>query len=253
MPDRITVLHFSPTGGTRRAALLLAQHIASQVEEIDLTLPQLPEKEFAPQDVVLVAGPVYGGRLPALMVERLQKFTGGGARAVSAAVYGGRAYEDALVELDDLLEAQGFCVTAGTALLAEHSIVRDLAAGRPDAQDEAQLVAFGARIAKKLDKGEKSVPQVPGNRPYREWTGMPVVPMAGDACVSCGECAKSCPAQAISLENPSQTDQTRCITCMRCVAVCPTKARALPAPVQGMLSQKLAPFMQKRPENELYL
>lgn len=253
MPDRITVLHFSPTGGTRRAALLLAQHIASQVEEIDLTLPQLPEKEFAPQDVVLVAGPVYGGRLPALMVERLQKFTGGGARAVSAAVYGGRAYEDALVELDDLLEAQGFCVTAGTALLAEHSIVRDLAAGRPDAQEEAQLVAFGARIAEKLDKGEKSVPQVPGNRPYREWTGMPVVPMAGDACVSCGECAKSCPAQAISLENPSQTDQTRCITCMRCVAVCPTKARALPAPVQGMLSQKLAPFMQKRPENELYL
>ena len=74
-----------------------------------------------------------------------------------------------------------------------------------------------------------------------------------DACVSCGECAKSCPAQAISLENPSQTDQTRCITCMRCVSVCPTKARALPAQVQGMLAQKLAPFMQKRPENELYL
>lgn len=253
MPDRITVLHFSPTGGTRRAALLLAQHIASQVEEIDLTLPQLPEKEFTPQDVVLVAGPVYGGRLPALMVERLQKFTGGGARAVSAAVYGGRAYEDALVELDDLLEAQGFCVTAGTALLAEHSIVRDLAAGRPDAQDEVQLAAFGTRIAEKLDKGEKSVPQVPGNRPYREWSGMPVVPMASDACVSCGECAKSCPTQAISLEDPTQTDHTRCITCMRCVAVCPAKARALPAQVQGMLSQKLAPFMQKRPENELYL
>ena len=35
MPDRITVLHFSPTGGTRRAALLLAQRIASEVEEID--------------------------------------------------------------------------------------------------------------------------------------------------------------------------------------------------------------------------
>lgn len=253
MPDKITVLHFSPTGGTRRAALLLAQHIASEVEEIDLTLPQTEGKAFTSQDVVLVAGPVYGGRLPALMVERLRKFAGGGARAVSAAVYGGRAYEDALVELDDLLEAQGFCVTAGTALLAEHSIVRDLASGRPDAQDEAQLAEFGARIAEKFDKGEKSVPQVPGNRPYREWAGMPVVPMAGDACVRCGECAKTCPAQAISLEDPSQTDQTRCITCMRCVAVCPAKARALPAQVQGMLSQKLAPFMQQRPENELYL
>lgn len=30
-------------------------------------------------------------------------------------------------------------------------------------------------------------------------------------------------------------------------------ARALPAPVPQMLSQKLAPFMEKRQENELYL
>ena len=253
MPEKITVLHFSPTGGTRRAALLLAGQIASQVKEIDLTLPQPQEKTFTPQDVVLVAGPVYGGRLPALMVERLRHYTGGGARAVSAAVYGGRAYEDALVELDDLLEAQGFCVTAGTALLAEHSIAHTLAVGRPDAQDAAQLAGFGARIAEKLDKGDANAPQVPGNRPYREWAGMPVVPIASDACVGCGECAKVCPAQAIPLENPSQTDKTRCITCMRCVAVCPVKARALPAQVQDMLAQKLAPFMERRPENELYL
>ena len=253
MPEKITVLHFSPTGGTRRAAMLLAGRIASQVEEIDLTLPQPQEKTFMPQDVVLVAGPVYGGRLPALMVERLRNYTGGGARAVSAAVYGGRAYEDALVELDDLLEAQGFCVAAGTALLAEHSIAHTLTVGRPDAQDAVQLAGFGARIAEKLDKGDANPPQVPGNRPYREWAGMPVVPMAGDACVKCGECANVCPAQAIPLENPSQTDKTRCITCMRCVTVCPVKARALPAQVQDMLAQKLAPFVHKHPENELYL
>ena len=35
MLDRITVLQFSPTGGTRRAALLIAQQIAERVEEID--------------------------------------------------------------------------------------------------------------------------------------------------------------------------------------------------------------------------
>lgn len=253
MLERIIAIHFSPTGGTRRAALLLADGIAKQVEEIDLTLPQVQEKGFGPQDVVLVAGPVYGGRLPALMTERLRRLTGGGARAVSAAVYGGRAYEDALVELDDLLEAQGFAVAAAAALLAEHSIVRKLAAGRPDAQDEAQLAAFGARIAEKLGKGEKSAPQTPGNRPYRDWAGMPVTPAANDACTGCGTCAKSCPAQAIDPADPRQTDEARCITCMRCVAVCPAQARALPAQVQGMLGQKLAPFMEKRPENELYL
>ena len=40
---------------------------------------------------------------------------------------------------------------------------------------------------------------------------------------------------------------------MRCVEVCPQKARVLPAPVLQMFSQKLAPFMEKRQENELYI
>ena len=253
MIDRITVLHFSPTGGTRRAAQLLAARIAQQVEEIDLALPQAQTHGFGPEDVVLVAGPVYGGRLPALMVQRLRECSGAGARAVAAAVYGGRAYEDALVELADVLEAQGFRVIAGAALLAEHSIVRTLAAGRPDGQDEAQLAGFGARIAEKLARGEAGTPDLPGNRPYRDWTGMPVVPAAGEGCTGCGTCVKACPAQAIPADDPHKTDAARCITCMRCVQVCPTGARALPAPVQAMLSQKLAPFAEKRAENELFI
>lgn len=253
MLDRITVLHFSPTGGTRRAALLLARQIAERVEEIDLCRPDTQAHSFGKDDVVLAAGPVYGGRLPALMAERLRAYRGEGARAISAAVYGGRAYEDALVELDDLLGGQGFRVIASAALLAEHSIVRPLAAGRPDAQDAAQLAAFGARIAAKLEQGDLAAPHTPGNRPYKEWAGMPTAPQATEACNACGTCARECPAGAISAENPAQTDAARCITCMRCVAVCPQKARTLPAPMLQMLGQKLAPFMEKRQENELYL
>ena len=253
MLDRITAVYFSPTGGTRRAALLLARHIASRVEEIDLCRPEAQVHSFGKDDVVLIAGPVYGGRLPALMAERLRACQGGGARVIAAAVYGGRAYEDALVELDDLLGGQGFRVIASAALLAEHSIVRPLAAGRPDAQDEAQLAAFGARIAAKLEQGDLAAPHTPGNRPYKEWAGVPTAPQATEACNACGTCARECPAGAISADHPAQTDAARCITCMRCVAVCPQKARALPAPVLQMLGQKLAPFMEKRQENELYL
>lgn len=253
MIDRITVLHFSPTGGTRRAALLLAARIAAQVEEIDLALPQAQAHAFGPEDTVLIAGPVYGGRLPALLVRRLRDCRGGGARAVAAAVYGGRAYEDALLELDDVLEAQGFRVIAGAALLAEHSIVHAVAAGRPDGADEAQLAGFGARIADKLARGEVGTPALPGNRPYRDWAGMPVVPAAGEGCTGCGTCVKACPAQAIPADDPHKTDAERCITCMRCVQVCPAGARSLPAPVQTALGQKLAPFTEKHPENELFL
>ena len=72
MLSRIKVVHFSPTGGTRRAALLLAEGMVADIEEIDLCGPETKAYSFGADDVVLVAGPVYGGRLPALMAVRFK-------------------------------------------------------------------------------------------------------------------------------------------------------------------------------------
>ena len=102
---KIDVVHFSPAGNTRKAALLLAQAMAGRTEEYDLTRPHNTGRSFGPGDVVIVAGPVYGGRLPAVMLERLAEIQGNGAFAVTLAVYGNRAYEDALIELDDSVES----------------------------------------------------------------------------------------------------------------------------------------------------
>ena len=94
MQKHLTVVHFSPTGGTRRAALLLAEGLAERIDELDLTLPAPTGRAFGPQDAVLFAGPVFGGRLPVLMTQRLKNCTGEGTPAVTAAVYGNRAFED---------------------------------------------------------------------------------------------------------------------------------------------------------------
>mgnify|MGYP007069439849 CR=1 FL=1 len=92
-----------------------------------------------------MAGPVYGGRLPSLMVERLAPFCGKDTLAVTAVVYGNRAFEDALLELNDCVKAQGFRVAASAALVAEHSMVPSVAHGRPDGQDLEQLHQFAGR------------------------------------------------------------------------------------------------------------
>ena len=194
MLEKIDVVHFSPAGNTRKAALLLAQAMAGRTEEYDLTRPHNTGRSFGPGDVVIVAGPVYGGRLPAVMLERLAEIQGNGAFAVTLAVYGKRAYEDALIELDDSVEKQGFRRLASAALAAQHSIVTQLAAGRPDQEDAEEITRFAEEILSKYEEilSGKEQPgnySVQGNRPYKNWNPMQAVPLVSDACIKCGLCA----------------------------------------------------------------
>ena len=258
MLEKIDVVHFSPAGNTRKAALLLAQAMAGRTEEYDLTRPHNTGRSFGPGDVVIVAGPVYGGRLPAVMLERLAEIQGNGAFAVTLAEYGNRAYEDALIELDDSVEKQGFRRLASAALAAQHSIVTQLAAGRPDQEDAEEITRFAEEILSKYEgilsgKEQPGNYIVPGNRPYKNWNPMQAVPLVSDACIRCGLCAEKCPVEAIPREEPEKTDPAKCILCMRCVSICPAKARSLPEPLMAGLEQKLAPFRDIRGKNEWFL
>ncbi|MFR0951758.1 MAG: 4Fe-4S binding protein [Lachnospiraceae bacterium] len=66
-----------------------------------------------------------------------------------------------------------------------------------------------------------------GNRPYRQYGGVPFKPIVNKKCTSCGLCAKECPTGAISLDDPKITDNDKCISCMHCVAVCQRMQRTI--------------------------
>ncbi|MEG2174040.1 MAG: EFR1 family ferrodoxin [Oscillospiraceae bacterium] len=254
MLKNLFVAYFSPTGGTERAALCLAENLADKIVTIDLSLPERSRHLFGNDDVVLFAAPAFGGRIPAFVVEKLRSFQGNHATALTVIVYGNRAYDDALLELNDNVTTCGFRVGASAALIAEHSMSHAVATGRPDAQDEAQIRSYAVKILEKISsrKGD-ATPTVPGHHPYLAWKPMPVTPVATDACIKCGLCAEKCPTQAIPKQAPQQTDSSRCMLCLRCVVICPQQARALPAQMQDMLNQKLAPLQSIRHENELFL
>lgn len=166
MLNKLTVLCFSPTGGTAKAAGFTASALAESVETVDLLRPVTP-RTFTAEDTVLIAMPVFGGRIPAYALEQLRAFQGGNARAVTLAVFGNRDFDDALLELNDAAAAAGFKVIASAAPIAEHSMVRSIGAGRPDAQDQKELAAFAGQVLAKLEKGDDSTPEVPATVPTR--------------------------------------------------------------------------------------
>lgn len=248
-----TMMIFSPTGGTEKAAAALASGWGQRIATVDLTNAAIDFSQFSFQseDTVVIAVPSYGGRVPSLAAERIQKVHGNGAKAVLVCVYGNRAYEDTLVELEDLAKATGFKVTAAVAAIAEHSIVRRFAAGRPDAEDQAILAGYGQTILERLQSGAEAGP-IPGNRPYKKAGGGGMAPQTGDTCSQCGLCAARCPAGAIDKNDAKAVDPTKCISCMRCVAICPQHAKFLDAAKLASISAMLEKVCVERKKCELY-
>ena len=252
---RLYEISFSPTGGTKKAADFLAKGLSEEIVPVDLTDSQMDFSTVSlnSEDVALIAVPSYGGRVPETAVKRISGLKGNGAKAVLVCVYGNRAYEDTLAELEDTAKEAGFQVIAAVSAVAEHSIVRQIAAGRPDSQDEAQLAEFAGKIRAKLEKGDAKEPDIPGNRPYKKRGGSGMVPKPDKDCTSCGLCARKCPVQAIDLNNPKKVDEHACISCMRCISVCPQHARKVNGVMLAAVHTMLSKVCSGRKEGELFL
>lgn len=252
MLKEIELYYFSPTGGTRKIGEIFAEAMAEKVKLTDLGETKAPVE--TPECEVVVAAPVFGGRIPAIVSERLGAVRGDGKKAVTLAVYGNRAYEDALLELNDVMEASGFQVIASGSFVAQHSIVPKVGAGRPDEKDMEELREFAEKVLDKLEAGEGGRVQVPGNRPYKQGMQVSATPISTDSCVLCGKCETACPTNAVCITNGAvQTQLEKCMLCMACTAVCPEHARILPEPLQEGTNQKLAPLLDVRNGNEVFL
>jgi len=241
---------FSPTGGTEKAAHIIGRRWSESAVKIDLSDPKtdFTKCRIGKEDMVLIAMPSFGGRAPAIAIERLKQIAGNGAKCVLVCVYGNRAYEDTLAEMEDAAKESGFRVIAAVAAVTEHSIIPQYAANRPDTSDEAQLADFADRILQK----EGDVTYIPGNRPYRKAGGAGLVPKAAKDCIKCGLCAEKCPVQAISPETLA-ADSKKCISCMRCVKQCPHMARKVSEAMVSMAALALKKACSVRKENELFL
>lgn len=243
---KVWAVYFSGTGTTRRTVERIAGDIAARLglpeQSVDFSRPALRQEtlRFSDTDLIVFGTPVYAGRVPNVLLPFLQeKVVGGGALAVPVVLFGNRNYDDALMELRNILIADGLHPIAAGAFVGEHSFSRVLGQGRPNAEDMAQMDRFAARTAE-LVSGLESAPQNPvavgGQEPIRPYytprdrAGNPInilkVKPKTDLsrCDGCGLCAELCPMGSI---DPADVSQVKgiCIKCCACVKGCPTGAK----------------------------
>lgn len=247
---------FSPTGGTKKAADFVMREFDCDKESISLLgrTDCYGNYTFLKNDICLFAVPSYGGRVPETAVERILKMRGNGARAVLLCVYGNRAYEDTLAELKNTVKEAGFHPVAAIAAVAEHSIMRQFATGRPDAEDQAEITGFAKQIWEKISSGEAMQEvKVPGNDHYKDYGGVPFCPQPKNNCNQCGVCARRCPVGAIDFRNPKNVDKKKCISCMRCIGVCPQHARGINKLKLAVAAKAMGKEFKTRKDNELFV
>lgn len=244
---------FSPTGGTKKAGEIFCKSISANIKTADLSLRDEEAKEEK-GDLMVIAAPVFGGRIPELVTEKLKKIDGKGKKVVTIVVYGNRAYEDALLELNHAVKEQGFQVIASAALIAQHSMAPEVGKGRPDEQDTKEILDFAQKVLDKIESGQDKPVEVPGNYPYKEARSMPAAPISLPSCNQCRRCEKICPTGAISIKDKTvETNTEKCMLCMACTAVCPEHARVLPPPLKERTEQMLGALKAVRRENEFFL
>lgn len=244
--EKIWAVYFSGTGTTRRTVERIAGGIASRLnlpaESVDFSRPAVRQEtlRFGEKDLVVFGTPVYAGRVPNVLLPFLQeRVVGGGALAVPVVLFGNRNYDDALIELRNILAADGMHPIAAGAFVGEHSFSRVLGADRPNAEDEALMDEFAARVAELaagLDAAPVKSAAVRGQEPLRPYytprdrAGNPInilkVKPKTDLsrCGGCGLCADLCPMGSI---DPTDVSAVRgiCIKCCACVKGCPTGAK----------------------------
>lgn len=252
---RVYAVYFSATGTTEKVVCRAAEAAARvifpqgadgpvQPVRICFNSPEFRRRElsFREGDLVFFGVPVYAGRVPNLLLPYLkEKIRGGGGAAVPVVLYGNRNFDDALKELQQLLEGAGFFTAAAGSFVGEHAFSRILGAGRPDEEDLALAERLGRESAEKAaSDGWPEHPHVPAKvpgenpvRPYytprdRNGNAIDILKVRPETdpekCAECGLCAELCPLGSVSAEDPAKITGI-CMKCGACIKKCPQGAK----------------------------
>lgn len=258
------IIYFSATGTTKAIVTAISNGLNGKVHFTDITLPDKRKDVLTvDSDLVIIAIPVYGERIPHFLFDYIKQLQGNGTLLAAVSVYGNMGFGISLEQFENFAEMNKFRLIAAGAFIGQHTYASNeapVAYGRPDVQDMQQAELFAESIQKKIDMGNFACPEIPKCMLPGFITELPdsgtrflvrQPRIYRTSCNSCGACVQKCPVGAIDPET-LKISENKCLRCYACVKVCPKAART---------ARLRLPFFRtifyhagmKRKENQIFL
>ena len=258
------IIYFSATGTTKAIVTAISKGLNGYIHFTDITQPEKRKKVITIEsDLVIIAMPVYGERIPHFLFDYIKQIRGNGKLLTAVSVYGNMGFGISLEQFENFAKMNSFRLIAAGAFIGQHTYASKeapVAYGRPDGQDLQQAEYFARSIQQKINMGDFSCPEIPKSKLPGFITEFPDTGtrflirqprIIGDSCNACGACVRKCPVGAIQPDT-LKINENKCLRCYACVKVCPKAARkaGLRLPVFGTIFYHAG---MKRKENQTFL
>lgn len=236
--EKIQVVYFSGTGGTRRVAQAFAVDLAARGKTAALTAldasVKAPPLPFDKPDLLILVFALHAFDAPEPVYAWAEKADLQGVRAAVVSVSGGGEHfpnTGCRNRICQTLESRGAAVVYDAMLVMPCNWVFSI----KDEMAAHLLAAMPGKVQRILDDVLTSLVKRSKKRLgfARTWISnqekqgaheFPKTIRVAEECTSCGLCARGCPTANIAMQGGKPTFGGQCIMCFRCVYGCPAHA-----------------------------
>ena len=230
------IFYFSGTGNSNYVAKRIADALGDEILNLNDRIKASDTSSVETGERVIIVTPTYAWRIPCVVRDWLRKTELRGAKQAWFVMTCGSEISNADKYNRELCAEKAIsCMGTAQIVMPENYIAMFSA---PQADEARQIVAKAEpSIDRAIAAIQSNQPFAPTrNKLYDRLMSGPVNPLfykffvkadaftVSEACIGCGQCAKRCPMNNVTLKDGKPVWGRNCTHCMACICYCPTSA-----------------------------